>query len=683
MTSTTNKRGRTKTPLVQRLTAAVWEEWTPPPEIRARDWIPENVVIPDETESPGPFDMDLVPHVEGVLDAVDDPDVHDIYLCWAARNAKTTTAFSILSYFAGVKPRPMMYGNADEEVANDAIETQFYPLLESCEPLRRKLPPAHKRNKKMVKLDRCRIRRSYAGSPASMRGFPACYALASEISAWPTRKSNDANALHLFGQRGKLFPFDRKYIYESTPAMVGNCKISELISKPGVDVRIRIVPCPHCGEYQQLTFGTSDADSAGIKWDKKHGHATPQQAEETAWYQCVNGCRIENDDRPAMMRMGVWWPVDDPLPPKRDRRRRRKLADPPFRSSSVGFDKLSTLYSLLISGWGQLAREWLEVKDNPEALRDFINSTLCQTWDPAPKTVEPLELGARLAGFTSQSVCPDWSVFLTEAIDVQEGASEFHWSVCAWGQHARGAVVDYGVCLGEESLLYHLTHESAYPHEDGGPTLSPLRRAIDSGDGEFTEYIYSLCRRNKPLHLIPVKGDNKSNFVEMAVPSIIDPNKKRRRSRRHSHKLVTDVIYRINTNRTQDWVESIIHDRIKPDDDDGFTLAREIALDEQFLEELLNERAVWEKKDNGYKVRSWRKIGPNEQRDTLRYNRAMAEMVTNHGKHWKKQRRQTTVRRRDTQRPEPKTGPAFGSPTMSIVGLSAGRPDLIPGGRNG
>ncbi|MFV0444406.1 MAG: hypothetical protein ACK5Q5_12625, partial [Planctomycetaceae bacterium] len=65
------------------LTAAVWSSWAPPPPSSAVDWVPRNIIIPDETETPGPFDLDLFPHCQGVLAAFDTPHVRSILMPWS------------------------------------------------------------------------------------------------------------------------------------------------------------------------------------------------------------------------------------------------------------------------------------------------------------------------------------------------------------------------------------------------------------------------------------------------------------------------------------------------------------------------------------------------------------------------------------------------------------------------
>ena len=611
--------------LCQRLTRTLWRNWAPPPPASAVDWIPRHVVLPDETETPGPFDFDLVPHVRGPLEAVDDPHVRTIYLLWAARNAKTTTVLACLLYWSATQPRPSVFASANEELADRTIQEQLYPLLEKCEPLADQLPPPHRRNKRYVKLLRNRIRRAFAGARGTFRGYPACYAVASEVSAWPVEHNVDASALRMLAQRGKLYPFDRKYLYESTPGLLGACQMTELFEADGVDRRSRWVPCPHCGHYQLLTFGTPDPDTPGIKWERDaRGRSNPSRAEETAWYRCVSGCRIDDCDRPAMMRAGVWVSEGQSVRAAGKGRRRKPVIEGEARfprSSTVGFGPLSTLYSLLIAGWGQIARDFLEAKASVEGLRDFTNSTLALPWDPRPREIAPDVLAERLVDRDRPSgVVPAWGVFLTLGVDVQEEAQRFPWAVCAWGANARGALIDHGEAPGLDGVRALMARTWPTAPDAPHPAHCPISLGlIDSGyrTDDIYRFAWSVPR------LRPAKGGN-SAFDQLYRLQKIDaiPGMER---------------VEINTHKSQDWIQRLIDGATRRDDPAFFSLPNEAAFDLGLLEQLMNETRIAETGDDGYPRVRWvrRNSGrPNDVRDAIRYAWTAAQLLTQHGARW-------------------------------------------------
>lgn len=645
------------------LSSRVWEAWIPPDRVRAVDWIPANIVIPEETETPGLFDLDLFPHVRGVLEAFDDPMIRQIYLPWGVRLAKTTTALAGLIFFAVNAPRPMLLGSSTEEKADDTIESQLYPMLEACRLTRLQLRPEHQRNRRFVALDRCRIRKSFSGSPSSMAGFPACYGHAGEVSKWTNKKSTEADPIKLFTKRAMLYPFESKYIFESSPGLKGHCRISRLMQDPGTDRRRRYVPCPHCGEYQTLRMGSGEPRTGGLHWDKgPSGRSERQIAVATAWYECEKcGGRIEDRHRPAMMRAGVWLSEGESID-----RKRRIHGKPLMQSPNVGFGPLGAFYSLAIAGWGQIVGEFLDSRGDRESRRDFRNSTEGEEYDPAPVAVQAHELTERLGTQESRGICPRWAVFLTMAVDVQEKGEFFEWSVCAWGAHGRGQLIDWGATLGEADLE-KLIRTAQYAHADGGLALRPARAVLDARDGHVTEKIYAFCRRVP--NALPCMGSRHSAFPDFARLGTTEthPGYKRLAAAGQvpANYAAAPLYVEINTERSQRWVQALLEGDLPKDRPDAFTLCAEAANDRQLLDELLNEYAHDEADKHGYRVSIWTKTGKNEQRDVLRYNRALADLLMQNGRAWAHLKRVA---------PAPNQNPELPSPRLT---MPDGRPFLV------
>ena len=645
------------------LSPAVAQAWIPPDHVSAVDWVPANIIIPEETETPGAFDLDLFPHVRGALELADDPMIRQILFRWSARNAKTTTCLALLAFWACNAPRPMMLGSSNEEKADDTIDSQLYPILEACAATRGQLKPPHQRNGRFVALKRCRIRKSFSGSPSSMAGFPACYAHAGEVSKWTKKKSSEADPIRLFLKRAMLYPYESKYLFESTPGTKGHCSITKLVDDPNTQRRYRFVPCPHCGEYQRLKWGDRDPGSGGVRWDKPTGgHSERGLAIATARYECAN-CKkpIEDRHRPAMMRAGVWVPEGQSIDKK------GKLhGKPKVESPNVALDDLSALYSLAIGGWGQLVGEFLDSRGDRESRRDFINSVLAQVYDPAPVKVRAHDLTERLGSDEPPRLCPLWVVFLTMAVDVQQGGTFFKWQVDGWGQHARGHLVDHGVALGEPALEA-LIKSMQYPHADGGKPLRPARAFLDARDGHVTELIYAFCRRVPGC--FPCMGSSRSAFREMCRPQPIGNvpafDKIAKSGVVPTHFAAVPIMYEINTHRTQIYVQNHLDGLIKPEDPSRFTLNSEAAVDEELLGELTNEFPHDETNVDGYEVSVWTKLGPNDQRDDWRYNRALADLLAQNGRGWDK-----LVRL-------PPNAPAPAPPRRAGLTTPDGRPFLI------
>jgi phage terminase large subunit GpA-like protein len=588
--------------------------------VRSVEWIPAHVVIPEETETPGLFDLELFPYVRGVLEAVDDQSVREIYMQWAARNAKTTTALACLLFWGCTAPRPSLFGSSNEEKADETIDSQLYPMLEACRETRYQLRPKHMRNKRYVALDRCRIRRSFSGAPSTMAGFPACYGVASEVSKWTTKRSTEASPLKLFTQRAKLYPFESKFLFESTPGLKGHCAISALMEHPDTERRRYWCPCPHCGAYQLLKLGTGEPGTGGLIGKRgPNGRTSVQHAAEHTYYECEHkGCKIENQDRPAFIRGGVWLSEGQSI------RRGRIVGEPKVRSHRVGFGPLSSLHSLAIAGWEQILVDFLTANaEGKEALRDFVNSTLAEPWDPAPVHVTAHDLAGRLCTeLHAAGVVPSWSRFLTLGVDVQETAERFVWVLAGWGDGGRGAELAHGQATWDD--LVELLRQP-WSHADGGPPLFISLGLMDSGDE--AETVYQLCRQVRNLR--PAKGLSKPIRTEYREVNL-------KADQRRSKAAVGDVLLlEINTDWTQRWLQKHLNGERGPNDA-AFALSIHSRLDLDFLDQLLNEQRIEEIDARGYPTIVWQKrtSGPNDYRDALRLAKVAGSRLTDQGKHW-------------------------------------------------
>lgn len=597
-------------------------------------WVPDNIRIPAELETPGAFDMNLFPHVEGVLQAADDPDVREIYLRWSTRNGKTLTALSIVLGLVSETGRPGMICSVDEERVNDLIDSEVWPMLEACEKTRDRLPPTWKRSvKRGVVIGKARIRRAFQKSKSKLASFPACYGLGNEVGLWSVA------AIGRFRHRARLFPFHSLLVFEGKPEDKGSCAISHLCEKDSTQRRFRYVPCPHCGKHQRLEWGDNKPDSPGVKWEQAPDgrENAAKHARETAHYRCVNGCRIENQHRAQMMRAGVWVPEGCHVTEE------GTIAGKPNQPARyVAFDSLSALYSLAIDGWGQLVAEWFDAKGKIESIKEFFTATLAQAWEVKEQRIEPHEIGKRLASHEPRGTVPDWGVFLTQAFDVQTsgGNLTFPWMTCAWGGHQRGHVVDYGVCRSLEDFRNMIAMQTFA--KSNGMKLSPSWRSIDSTDGNVQEEVFEICRQF--TRLLPRRGGSYPFSEGFRLSTIGATSESSARKVTPADCIdmggVIDgqpVLITVNTERSQQWVNRQLDGSLAKEAPNRLTLCADAAIDGLLHEQLCNEHRVKETNRQGYDVYRWKRIDftkPNDWRDVLRDCWTLAQLVTCDGAWW-------------------------------------------------
>ena len=72
------------------LSGSAAEAWLPAPRPVRSEWCTENIRLPSETGAqPGRFDLDDHAYLQGLLDAVDDPEIRKIVFVGATQIGKT------------------------------------------------------------------------------------------------------------------------------------------------------------------------------------------------------------------------------------------------------------------------------------------------------------------------------------------------------------------------------------------------------------------------------------------------------------------------------------------------------------------------------------------------------------------------------------------------------------------
>lgn len=617
------------------------DAFRPPPPVKHAEWIPERVYVPRQGQAPLRFDLDTYPHAAGVLECYDDPNVREIYMGWSAQGlGKTTTALALAVSCAANMPRPMVAARENQENTETKLfAEQLVPMLEACTETRKLLPPEHRRRKESLDLTHCRIRRAFSGSPGTLSGYPAAIAICSEVSKWSRNETGEANPVELILARLTNYPFDSKAVFESTPATHGTCRVTGLIRKSGVLVLKRFVPCPHCGTYQALQFGKKEPDAPGLKWDKpKSGRSDPQLAEDTAYYQCAGrGCKIENQDRREMLQHGVWLAGNQKIGKAKTKAARilkaGKITGKRPEATKIAFGDpvdapFGALYSLAISGWGWVARQFFD-----SSWQHFQNSILGAAFDPTPPETTPSELAERLKSDIPRGTIPEDARFLTFACDIGLANQDliYYWMLTAWRNDGTGHIVDWGAAIGEREMwaAYASCQPSAVSHQ------LPVISGFDSGGGKndagdaVTERIYALCRGRRGVW--PMKGssvalggtDWYTLGFQRAGASTRELNRKKKAG-------LGDLLL-MSTPVTQSFRESLIAGRIKPGEVGHVTLPFEVSAHPELYEDLLDEFTcdVWI--EGRWEKRSGR---PNEYGDTLRMSRCLAELYTRGGKLW-------------------------------------------------
>jgi phage terminase large subunit GpA-like protein len=425
---------------------------------------------------PFPFQSDMA-------DAFTDLDTQQVSCRKSSRIGYSTILQCFVAWAIKHDPRRQLFyqptiDDAEKFSRDDLDPVLQWPVVRSVATFK----PRHADNQ--IRAKRYKggwIQIKGANSPKEFRRVTADDVLLEECDGYPWASKEEGDPARLAFKRNLTSP-RRFSAAGSTPKVRGFSRIDSLFEQGSQEYRY--VPCPHCGEMQQLVFG--DGTGAGIRWE-------PKENPTRAWYQCINGCAIDEADKAAMDEAGEW-------------RAHNPAAFPRHRSFHIW-----AAYSQHPgAAWLEIAREFMEVRKDPNLLRTFVNQVLGEAWAERGEAPEWQRLYDRREKAMRLGTPSAKAGLLVGAADVQRGGGgRIDLDIWAFGPGGRREFVERIEVFGpiaDKTTWAKLDEQVArtWESEDGRP-MKLARVAIDSGDGENTMEVYAWARRH-PGFVMAVKG---------------------------------------------------------------------------------------------------------------------------------------------------------------------------------
>jgi phage terminase large subunit GpA-like protein len=441
----------------------------PPENLTVSEWAEKYRILDSKSSAiPGKWSNSVTPYLIDIMNEFNNVETEEIIFVKPTQVGGTEALYNMVGYVIMQDPSPVMIVYPTDTLAESVSENRLQPMLMNSKPLREKFKKAES-SRLELQCEGMYISLNGANSPSSLASKPIRYLFLDEVDKYPGASKKEADPIKLARERTKTFP-NRKIFMTSTPTL----KTGHIWkAKESADVvKHYKVPCPHCGEYIELMFKQ-------IKWPKEEGMSNADRA-EFANYVCQEcGCIITDQHKPQMLRYGRWEIVEQrtQFP--------RKVAY-----------WINTLYSPFVR-FGEIAKEFMASKDDPEAFQNFVNSWLAEPWeDTKLKTNADLVL-ERQTEYEEFEV-PDWAVMLTGGVDVQE--TSLYWTIRAWGPFLTSQNIAHGQALSFREIEQVMNAEY---RKRNGETLMVNLCAVDSGDQ--TDEVYEFCALNTEW-AIPVKG---------------------------------------------------------------------------------------------------------------------------------------------------------------------------------
>lgn len=441
----------------------------PPGKLTVSEWAEKHRILDPKTSAiPGPWRNNVTPYLIGIMDEFNNPETEEIIYVKPTQVGGSESLNNMVGYVVMQDPSPVMIVYPKEDLAEFTSENRIQPMMNLSKGLKDKF---RKRESSRTELqfDGMFISLNGANSPSDLASKAIRYLFMDEVDKYPGASKKEADPIKLARERTKTF-HDSKIFITSTPTL----KTGHIWkAKENADVvKKYFVPCPHCDEYIELIF-------KNIKWSEDKKLSNAERAESAKYHCQLCGQKITDQQKNQILKLGEWKTVD------------KKTKFP----RKVAF-WMNTLYSPFVR-FSQIALEFLDTKEDPEALQNFVNSWLAEPWeDTKLKTNADMVLERQTE--YEQFEVPDWAEFLTAGVDVQE--TSLYWTIRAWGTHLTSQNIAHGQTFGFKKIEEIMNSEFK---KRNGDSLMVNLCGMDSGDQ--TDLVYDFCAANSEW-AIPVKG---------------------------------------------------------------------------------------------------------------------------------------------------------------------------------
>lgn len=443
-----------------------------PEKLTISQWAEKHRILDESSNFSGRWSNDITPYLVGIMDAFNDPYIQEINFCKPTQVGGTEAILNMLGWIIMENPSPTMIVYPTDDLAKDTSNDRLKPSLKKTPEIRERFFENSSKELRL-KFRGMTIYLRGSNSPSKLASKAIKYLFFDEIDKMEGASKKEASPYDLAKERTKTFTYSKKIYTCSTPTLKTNYVWT--IHENADEQRNYFVPCPHCGEYIVLKFKQ-------IKYDKEGSN---DDRAKTAKYYCQEcGCEITDKDKISMLRKGEWRSVN------------KKGVGKPRKVSFW----LNALYSRFLS-WSDIALAFMDSKDDPDKLQNFVNSWLAEPWeDTKLKTTEDTVMERQTQ--LPELVVPNWAKMLTGGVDVQQNC--LYWTIRAFGDHITSQNIAHGQAYSLNDIEQVMNLE--YVREDGGKQIVNLA-FIDSGYD--TDTVYDFCANNTEWAL-PVKGSNNS-----------------------------------------------------------------------------------------------------------------------------------------------------------------------------
>lgn len=481
---------------VDRTASRAFENFRPPEALTVSQWAEKYRVLSRESAAEaGPWRNSRTPYMVEIMDAFDDPRVHDLAVVAMSQTGKSELELNIIGKIIHQDPAPILYVQPDLNEARKFSTVRVAPMIRDCKVLRNKVADVKSRDTRNTILQK-----SFPGgmltmvgsqTPSALASMPVKNVIGDEIDRWAQSAGSEGDPWELAEKRTTTF-YNAKRVAVSTPTTLGSSRIADLFDQ-GTQERWR-TQCPDCGEWNEVVFNDIKFDFETI--NRGHRKVT-YRLNSVHW--CCPSCGCLHTEK-ATRSFPCKWVAENPEAIERGRR-------------SFWVNAFFSPWR----GWNEICLKFLEVRKDPHQLKVFYNTTLGQLWEERGDLADEDTFMARREDYGTRDdgtpvELPEGVLVLTCAVDTQDDRLEYE--VVGWGHWRESWGIKKGIIMGDpnESYVWRrlddvIDHE--YRYKDG-LSLKIARTFVDSG-GHKTQSVYKNCYSRGNRRVYAIKGSNQAD----------------------------------------------------------------------------------------------------------------------------------------------------------------------------
>jgi len=464
----------------------------------------EKRILPAGSPRPGPWDNSITPYTVETMDNMSpsSPVQREIILK-AAQGGWTALAENILCYYMDEYPTDVLFLSAGDSVLERWATRRLEPAIDSFN-MRHKLVLAHNAgNSSRRSADKTFSKDYYGGrldmasarSSGKMSATDKRVLIRDEVDRVPSQlATGEGFWMDVSWARTNSWSDRRKVMDFGTPTTYEKSEMWKAYLLG--DQRKFMVPCPMCGTFQVLEFG-SEKSQHGVKPVYEGGTLV------SAVYMCEH-CHdaIRNPQKAKMMQQGYW--------------------EPTTRTTEKFWVSRhwNSCYSPFMP-WREMYMMYTKAKEERDGMRAFVN-----LFEGLPYKEQGTRLSAtRIISLRStykSGHIPEGVLFTTVGVDIQQGSESdpnnpprIELEVCGHGKNYRTWSIKYiriedsvtDAHSGAWQVLFKLIENGELNFENnGGVEFKPVRIFIDSG--WLSHVVYSFVQRVRGAFAVKGEGNN-------------------------------------------------------------------------------------------------------------------------------------------------------------------------------